>query len=227
MKENLLKTCENCFNEYSARRSRQRFCSKHCQYEFTRKPIVPRIIVHCAICKIELSRKIKNNFPINPYCSSCFRITRVGTKLSEKHKQRISETRLRDWASGDVYKNVRSGPNGRTVKWYDYTKSNNEVIRLQGSWELLYAKYLDEKGISYLAHKGAIWYVRSEDGTKRVYLPDFYIIDSDEYVDIKNDYVLNSDASKRKFEDIKKCNPQLKITIITKKDLIAMNLLKH
>lgn len=224
--EKLSKKCENCQQEYIARRDRQRFCGKSCQYEFTRKPIVPRIFINCCICNKSLERKI-NNVSKHSYCSDCFKIERIGTKLTEEHKKKISETRLRDWAKGDVYKNVRTGPNGRTVKWHDHKKPNGDIIRLQGSWELLYAKYLDEKHVSYVAHKGAIWYTKSSDNTKRVYLPDFYLIDSDEYIDIKNDYVLNLDESKKKFEDIKKCNPQIKITIITKRDLITLNLLKR
>jgi len=221
-----IKKCENCQQEYEARRERQRFCGKTCQYEFIKKPIVPRILVSCCICKKDLERKI-NSVKKNAYCSDCFKIQRIGTKLTEEHKQKISETRLRDWAKGDVYKNVRTGPNGRTVKWYEHKKPNGDVVRLQGTWELLYAKYLDEKNINYVAHRGAIWYTKSLDGTRRVYLPDFYLTDFDEYIDIKNDYVLNLDESKKKFEDIKSCNPQLKITIITKRDLITLNLLKR
>lgn len=225
--DDIIKTCEVCQQAYIAWKISQRFCNKNCQYKFSRKIIVHRIIIQCSVCKKDLKRKASDEIGKHAYCSSCFKTSRIGVSPSEEHRKKISESRLRDWAEGTVYKNVCCGSTGRTVKWYDHIKPNNEVIRLQGTWEVLYAKHLDSLTINYAAHKGAIWYIRSSDLSKRVYLPDFYLIDADEYIDVKNDYILNLDISKQKFEDIKKCNPQIKITIITKKDLIKMNLLKH
>lgn len=149
----------------------------------------------------------------------CAAAGRRGCTISQKHKQRISETRKRDWANGKVYANVTAA----RTKWYDHTKPSGEKIRLQGTWEVLYAKYLDDNNVNYVAHKGAIWYVRSSDNTRRVYLPDFLLTDTDEYVDVKNDYAFK--IEKQKFLDIRACNPKLKLKIIKRSDLVQLGLL--
>lgn len=215
-----MSTCEYCNQIYVERRSTQRFCCRQCLYawmhEFSEQK-KPRELRTCIVCHRQFSVFCHRT---TKYCSAkCFHVSRVGSRLSEKHKKIISETRRRDWANGKTYANVTAAK----TKWYDHVKSTGEVVRLQGTWEVLYARHLDEQGINYISHKGVIHYVRSVDGTNRVYLPDFYLPDTDEYLDIKNDYLLRID--RQKFEDIKTCNPTLKLTIITKQQLTQLKLI--
>jgi len=219
-KKEIQKFCECCKCSYLARRHRQRFCSKNCQYEWTRKPIVKRTSVDCCICKKTLTRKVNDRLGEKSYCSDCFKTKRIGHKLTERHKKRISETRLKDWASG-VYRNAVVG----TTKWHDHIKPDGTKIRCQGTWELLYAKFLDDQKINYECHIGALRYVNQKDGKEHVYLPDFFLVDCNQYIDIKNDYLLKLDSEK--IESVKKCNPQINLKIITKQDLIALKILKN
>lgn len=221
MTNHLLKRCEHCCTDYSARRERQRFCSKQCQYQFTRKTTVPRVELNCSVCNVTVVRKVNKYKGKHIYCSSCFKTKRIGTKLTSEHKKIISETRKRDWSSGEVYKNALVG----RTKWYDHVRPSGETVRCQGTWEVLYANYLDENGIDYLAHRGSLRYTSSVDGKEHVYLPDFYLTDEDCYVDVKNDYLVKLD--REKIESIKRCNPLIKLKIITKQELMSMGLLKN
>ena len=216
-KQPVIRTCEICKKDYPSYKKAQRFCSKGCQYDSTKGPIVPRVEVNCVVCNAILVKISTHKYKI-PHCAECYRTRRKGVNLTEEHKKIISETRRKDWARG-TYSNAVVGK----TKWYEHVKPNGETIKCQGTWELSYAKYLDSAGIKYEAHKGALWYVSQVDGIKKVYLPDFYLIEEDTYIDIKNDYLLKIDS--QKIEDIKRCNPQIKIKIVTKKDLKALGVL--
>lgn len=60
---------------------------------------------------------------------------------------------------------------------------NYNGVDLHGSWELAYAKYLDFNSIKWKRCKESFTY--EFGGKTRKYTPDFYLIDSDEYVEIK------------------------------------------
>jgi hypothetical protein len=81
-------------------------------------------------------------------------------------------------------------------------------------------KYLDKNNIKFKCHRGRIPYV--SNGEEHSYYPDFYLIDSDEYIDVKNDYHWN--LQKEKFDNIKKSNPALTIKILLKEDMIKMGI---
>lgn len=143
----------------------------------------------------------------------------MGSTLTESHRKIISDTRKRDWAAGNVY---TSASVGRT-KWHTHIKPDGTSIRLQGTWELLYAIHLDVTGVEYKTHEGAFWYTRDVDHTTHVYLPDFFLVATGEYVDVKNDYLLSLDA--QKIEDVKRCHPKMKLRIVTKKHLQELGLM--
>ena len=56
-------------------------------------------------------------------------------------------------------------------------------IDLHGTWELEYAKYLDANNINWTRAKDTFAY--TFDGKDRKYTPDFYLIDTNEYVEVK------------------------------------------
>ena len=211
--------CEYCKNQFIKRKKTARFCSRNCLYKWMHEFSPQKTSKEVRLCKT-----CQRTFEVfctssRTFCNArCYHQSRIGSKLSEEHKRIISETRKIDWANGK-YKNAIVGK----TKWYDHVKPNGQRIRLQGSWELLYAKYLDQNQIEYEAHKGAIWYVRSSDLTKRVYLPDFWLPKTEEFIDIKNDHLLIVD--KQKIEDVKTCNQNLKLRIITKSTLMELGIL--
>ena len=130
-------------------------------------------------------------------------------------RAKISETQRKRWADGK-----RSFISNGRCGWYDYKRPNGTNIKLQGSWEIVYAMYLDENHISYTAHEKTLTYTDS-NGIKRTYYPDFYLTERDEFIDVKGRY---TDACREKFECIWKSNPTLKITLLRKDDLKAIGI---
>jgi hypothetical protein len=66
-------------------------------------------------------------------------------------------------------------------------------IDLHGTWELKYAQYLDSVGISWIRNTDSFSYIF--EGKDRKYTPDFYLPETDEYVEIKG-YKTEKDESK-------------------------------
>ena len=76
----------------------------------------------------------------------------------------------------------------RDKRIYEY-----KGVKLHGSWELKYAQFLDRFGIKWERPKVAFSY--SFNGLVKKYTPDFYLPDSDEYVEIKG-YEVPMDKAK-------------------------------
>lgn len=66
-------------------------------------------------------------------------------------------------------------------------------IDLHGSWEVAYAKYLDQNNIKWIRNKDSFDYVF--ENKKRKYTPDFYLTESQEYIEIKG-YKTAKDCAK-------------------------------
>jgi len=92
-------------------------------------------------------------------------------------KQKISESMKKNPNAGGL----REG-SGRGLKtWYD-SKTAGRVY-LRSTYELAYAQWLDENNINWIANKKFFEY--EFEGQIRKYYPDFYLIDTDCYIEIK------------------------------------------
>lgn len=89
--------------------------------------------------------------------------------------------------------------------WYSSKRFVYQGISLQSTYEVEFAKNLDENNIKWIRPK-PFYYVLN--GIKRRYYPDFYIEDLDVYIDPKNDFL------------IKRVNPYLGITDMEKIKLV-------
>lgn len=99
-----------------------------------------------------------------------------GRKHTKETKEKISKTMQQ------VVKEKPESYNGINingkVKKYDYNG-----IKLDGSWELLVAQYLDFNNIKWeRPHKG-FEYIWNND--KHIYYPDFYLTDYNIYIEVK------------------------------------------
>lgn len=94
---------------------------------------------------------------------------------------------------------------------------NYNGIDLHGKWELSYAKWLDEKDIKWIRCKQSFSYLY-EDVLRR-YTPDFYLPDTDEYVEIKG-YKTSKDECKWKHFP-----KDLKLTVLMESDLKKMGVI--
>lgn len=128
-----------------------------------------------------------------------------GRVLSKKHKEALSK------AAG-------SNKNGYKTKYYtvfcDYL---NKEINVQGTYELKYALYLNDHKIKWTRGKNInIQYQLNKEDIIRNYYPDFYLIDTQEYIETKG-YFYPDDIIK--MEVVKNQNPDKKIKILFYEDL--------
>jgi hypothetical protein len=116
---------------------------------------------------------------------------------------------------------ANSGRNNGYVKTNYYKVFclyENKDIKVQGTWELKYANYLNENNILWTRSKHVnLKYKLFKDDYWHTYYPDFYLIDNNEYVEIKGYWWKSKDGrvdDKRKMKMVKKYNPTKKIKII-------------
>ena len=90
-------------------------------------------------------------------------------------------------------------------------------IDLHGSWELAYAKFLDANTVKWVRCSDSFLYTFA--GKDRRYTPDFYLVESDEYVEIKG-YKTEKDAAKwAQFP------PHRKLKVLLGKDLKQLGII--
>ena len=84
-------------------------------------------------------------------------------------------------------------------------------VFLRSSYEFDYANYLDDNKIRYSVESIRIMYHDSILSLDRVAVPDFYLPDTNEIIEIKSDYTLNIQEMLDKFDAYKKLgyNPRL------------------
>lgn len=131
-------------------------------------------------------------------------------------KEKASKVMRDAWLSGKY----DHSPVGR-CKWYNHVKPNGEIIKLQGTWEVVLARHMDVIEVDYETHKGRISYT---DGNsfERSYYPDFYVPMWDAYIDVKGAFF--TELQKQKFEFIKSSNPDINICLVTKEDFKHMGI---
>lgn len=101
----------------------------------------------------------------------------TGRLHSEETKHKISEAtklrRLNGWE-----------PVCGRAKKYSYVSVRGDTFVLDGTWELLTAKYLDYLGLSWKKNKNKFYYTNLV-GKESTYTPDFYVEDWDTYIEVK------------------------------------------
>lgn len=90
-------------------------------------------------------------------------------------------------------------------------------VDLHGSWEVAYAKYLDANKINWIRNKDSFPY--TFDDKERRYTPDFYLIATDEYIEIKGYKTEKDNAKWTQFPKEKK------LIILMHVELKEMNIL--
>lgn len=130
-------------------------------------------------CKM-IIKKIKDNQknlvpnPIDPL------------KMEEK-RRKISEHIKMRYASGWE-------PTCGRCKKYNYYSPIAGEIKVDGTWELKVARYLDTINVSWQRNKKRFDYIRP-NGVKSTYQPDFYIKDWNCYIEVKG-YETDLDRAK-------------------------------
>jgi hypothetical protein len=105
----------------------------------------------------------------------------------------------------------------------------NKIVKVQGTYEEAYAKYLNNNKINWIrSTKYKLKYKLFKEDYVHNYFPDFYLPDTNEYIEIKGRYWKSKDGrvdDKRKMEAIIQCNLDKNIKIYLYDDLKLMNIL--
>jgi hypothetical protein len=214
--------CERIFSVLFKNRNKQKFCSRECVNSkqkgegnpafgkrYRSKELNPEWAASIAAGCCGVNAGDKNGMK-KPEARAKASQTRKQMMQSRELREEISAQVRKAWADGK-YEGVRVGQ----CKWFSFKKKDGTTIKLQGTWELAFAKWADEKSMTFATHKGRLAYVM--DGQTKSYYPDFFVEDWGCYVDIKNDYHMQ--LQKDKFQAIQSSNPNVKIRILGKEDL--------
>lgn len=119
--------------------------------------------------------------------------------------QKISETILAKSKNGEWHTSLAKN-----------LHINYHGVDLHGSWELAYAQYLDANHIEWQRCKDRFEY--NFNGKRHYYTPDFYLITTDTYIEIKG-YRTKKDLAKwQQFPQDKK------LIVLKQKDLQALGI---
>ena len=125
--------------------------------------------------------------------------------LSEAHKAKISATINNKVAEGTWHASL--------ARNMHYTYNG---IDLHGTWELKYAEWLDLNNIAWRRPSESFTY--TFEGAEHKYTPDFYLIDSNTYIEIKG---YKTDKDQAKWEQFPK---DLSLNVFMEEDLLKLGL---
>jgi hypothetical protein len=165
-----------------------------------------------------------NNIDISHIHTSSKGLTKETSVLVKKQqntfRKNFNEGKIKSWSKGktkdtdarlkklgqivsksicDKVKNGTWHYSFSKVRTHEYQSKNNGIIKVMGSWELKYVKYLDENNINWIQNKNKFYY--EFDGLMNkcgYYVPDFYLIDEEVYIEIKG-YETDKDRAKWKW----------------------------
>ena len=121
--------------------------------------------------------------------------------MSDETRKKLSEgTKKRNANESEATKSKRKATIAKKVELGEWHVSlakdhhyNYNGVDLHGKWELNYAKWLDANQIKWQRCKDSFLY--EYEGKTRRYTPDFYLVDTDEYIEIKG-YKTDKDDAK-------------------------------
>jgi hypothetical protein len=149
---------------------------------------------HCKRCGSELST--------NPNAQHCIKCHNYLNSINKNRLKKLSKSIKEGWRTKNFAKLLHS------------KKTKYRGIWMRSGWEKKYAEYLDKQNIKWLYES------KTFDLGNTTYTPDFYLPETNEYIEIKG-YLRNS--SKNKMIKFKKIFNNL--LILNKKKLIKLGVL--
>lgn len=154
-----------------------------------------------------------------------------GKTLSDEHKQKLSDAQIgkpgkkhTTETKEKMSRNARGWmavAKGRS-KWYDVEMPDGTIQKVQGTYELRYARHLLSQGLAFTTQpKPGLKYVDQFGGTHK-YNPDFWVPSLESYVEIKSTYTLGLRGARKKLEMVQKAGHPL--IILTEVELSEMGI---
>lgn len=110
------------------------------------------------------------------------------------------------------------------TKYFEiYCPYTKDLVKVQGTWQLKYAEYLNQNKINWIrSRKINLKYRLHQDDYLHTYYPDFYLPDKDQYIEIKGYWWKSRDGKiddYKKMEKVIEYNNDKRIIILTKVEL--------
>lgn len=167
----------------------------------------------CKYCGLEVLGRIAGAHVINCKQNPNREITNKKKSNSLKINNCMFNEKHRKTLSDKINKKVKDGT------WHNsFSKSRVHEyngIKLYGMWEVNYAKWLDKNNIKW--RRPTETFVYYFNNKKHRYTPDFYLLDSNEYIEVKGYKTPKDDAKWKQFP--------LKLKILMGKDLFEMKII--
>jgi hypothetical protein len=228
--------CENCNSYHSGEFGSGRFCSISCSRSFSTKlkrsdinrkvsktlSNITTVSKNCPICNVQFEVKWKNRN--QKHCS--IRCSNKSNAKKSRKPGRIGNLGAlgKTWKwSEESKRNLSSSNRGGRCKWYDFIKTDNTLVKLQGSYELRFASVLnsiDPDWIKPTIHDRPHQFEWIDsNGNTHWYTPDFWSPKLNKYFEIKGFWP-------KQFEEKRKFVESLSdiVKIVYKEDLEKMEI---
>lgn len=233
--------CENCGKEHDGSFGSGRFCSDHCRHVYSGKKTKKHVYNlseynanhrspygtwTCTICgeifdtraSLQKHRKNIHNFIFGKSSwnkGKTKETSDIVKRISEKNKiSMLGKSHQQTTETKEKLSEIRSlaidsnGGGFSDVKWYKISNINNQEFTVRGTWELTIAELLNKHGILWIRNKTLKYKL---NGIKKTYNPDFYLVNSNEYIEVKGYY---SDKDKQKMRLVIDQNNGVRIYMI-------------
>ena len=172
-----------------------------------------------ALIKISNASKGKNNPMYGKSVYDCW-IKKYGKEIADKKLKELSIKRSKNASGENNPMYGRPSPEGSGNGWSGWYKN----IYFRSILELSYLKYLLDNNIKFeIAEKRkfAVQYFDNISGNKKNYFADFYLIDSQELIEVKPKKILETSKNKEKFKAARDIYKD-KFIILTEDDILKV-----
>ncbi len=208
--------CSNNYNSCSALKEKNKRSHIGCYRNLTKRRFWSKTNnthPHKGKTYVELFGNEKAESIINKISSVLKTIPNLGKggteEIETERKRKLSEKIKQRYANGWM-------PKAGRCKKIKYTKKDNSIVSLDGSWELKVATYFDNNDINWTRNTKRFEYINLK-GTKSYYTPDFYLIDDNKYIEVKG---YETDLDRCKWNQFKEV-----LEVWRKEDLKRMKIL--
>ena len=202
--------CENCSVEHSGSYGSGRFCSSLCARSFSTKKSRKEI-------NRKVSEKLKRVHEITKTCAICESI--FTTKYANKRTCSQSCAMTLRYQNPEQRKITSQSVVGKTGGWRNFggngKKGVHEGFIYQSSWELDWIKLHLIKNLPF--RRCTEYFEYEYDGKMRKYFPDFFLLQTQEYVEVKG---FPSAKTEAKINAVR--NAGKSIRIISKKEILEI-----
>ncbi len=221
--------CVKCDKEYSIitspsnirRNKYKRCCSYKCANTRTfskeQRESLSISMKNSSLVKADQERRSKESpkyILICPYCSK--EVVLNQCQVNVRKTCGSKECKSKQLSKSLTGKTGGARPNAfSNGKWY-FCKEMDKLVYLDSTWEIEYAEFLDSKNIKWIRPNYFDWI--DSTNKRRKYYPDFYLIDTNEYIDIKNDYLISLPETQEKINTVRSMH-DINLQIVDRKAL--------